>query len=112
MSHSSVEPSAKRSPSTAVVAEQRRRVLLEQDLQAEPFHPLAEDGARRAVELLLHQVAREMDDRYLHAEVLQAARGLETEEPAADDRRALPAAGVRRDVAAVARACGTRTPRA
>ena len=92
----------KAQPLDGRVAEQRGRVLPEQDLQAEPFHPLAEDGTRRAVELLLHQVAREMDDRYLQAEVLQTARGLETEEPAADDRRALPAAGVRRDVAAVA----------
>ena len=112
MSQSSVLPSEKRSPSTRSLAEDRRRVLFEMDLDSELLHAGLQNGSGCRIQLLVHQVAAEVHDVHFETEVLQTARCFQSEQSSADDGGAVLAFGVLRNLTAILDECGRRTHRA
>ena len=63
-------------------------LLLRSTFNAQRLHASLEDRARRGIQLLLHQMAAQMNHADVQSEVLQAARGLQPQQAAADHRRA------------------------
>ena len=57
-----------------------------------------DQGGRRTVELALHHAVHEVHDGHLEPLAGQAARGLEAEQAAADDRDAADLAGMLQDL--------------
>ncbi len=71
----------------AAVADDRRGLRGHQELEAALLERAPQQSAGGVVELPLHQRRNEVHDRDLHAALLQAVRGLEAEQPAADHDR-------------------------
>jgi hypothetical protein len=83
------------------VAEHFRGRRVEPDVQAHLLElPLQDPGACR-VELRFHQVRHQMDDVHLEAGIQQAARRLESEQPASNHDRAARAAHERQHAIAI-----------
>ena len=91
ISQSSVAPSLNCNPVTWPFAENRCRVFVEMDLHAHRFHRAFERRARRGVELNFHQMRHQVNDVDFRAQIEQAARRFQSEQPAADHGRALAA---------------------
>ena len=74
-------------PSTRPLPRIFRRAVRQQHADAEDFHLALEVVAAGRVELALHQRVHQVDDRHVAALHLQAARGFEAEQSAADHHR-------------------------
>src|SRR6266851_2998714 len=85
----------------SLLAEDLLRVLAQVHVQAQLLEPGLEQRAAARVELHLHQVAHQVNDVHLEAMPQEAARGLQSEEPAADDHRLLAARRIPGDLVAV-----------
>ena len=80
----------------AAVADDRGGLRRHQELEAALLERALQQSAGGAVELPLHQRRHEVHDRDVHAALLQAVRGLEAEQAAADHDR-VPVLARRRD---------------
>ena len=77
-------PSANSTASAAAAAADGLGAASEQHADAQGFHPRRQVAATRGIELTLHERVHQVHDRHVAALHLEAARRLETEQPAAD----------------------------
>jgi hypothetical protein len=74
-------------PSAELAGDQRGRLALEEEGDAARLEGALQEVACGAVELPLHQPRRKVNDRHVHAAALEAVRGLEPQQAAANHHR-------------------------
>ena len=90
--------------------EPAQRLLVAEHARAQRLHRTFERGARLRVKLHLHQMRHQVDDVNLCAQIEQAARGFQPQQPAANDRRALTARCILRNRIAIVERAKNKNP--